>query len=145
MVHGSMLSKLRRSSYYLAFKCLVRCALFLFFPLQARAHKISEERVRTSRTALKLRMELRSDEPGMMRQFDDLYQAIISRATANLHTMRFHTFTIFVVEFITMTVALKHDGLTVGFIGPSARGQATHPVPQTHCTTFIRHLPLGRH
>jgi hypothetical protein len=94
-------------------------------------------------TTLKLVMKLRRDKPGMVYQFDNLHQAIVSRTTTHHHAVGFHPFAKFVVEFVAM--ALKDDRFPIGLSGFCARYQATDSVPQTHGAAFVSHLALRWH
>src|SRR5258708_37256288 len=140
-----------RHHYCLSFKRLVRrhklslLALFLFLQPHTRANEVAEERMWTSGAALEFGMELRGNKPGVVRQLNNLDQAIISRATADYNTIGFHAFAEFIIKFITVAVALKDDRLTVGLIGPGASRQAADPVTEAHGATFVGHLALGQH
>src|SRR5689334_15245718 len=101
--------------------------LALFHLLNACPDEITEQRMRTRWAALELRMELRCNKPGMIPQFDDLDQAIVSRATTDDQTMRLHALAIFVIELITMAMALKDYRLTICLISPGPLRETTNP------------------
>src|SRR2546426_7890327 len=81
----------------------------------------------------------------MVRQLNNLDQAIISRATTDHHTMGFHALAKFVVELIAMAVPLKDNRFTIGLISLRARRQAANPITKPHGTTLFCHLSLCKH
>ena len=108
-MHGQMLCQFDRCADGLASEDVVVILPQLLLSLQARADEIAEERVRTSWTALEFRVELRRDEPGMIDQLDDFNQFIVSRMTAYLDAVRFHAFTVFIIELVAVAMALEDD------------------------------------
>src|SRR5258708_39543711 len=101
--------------------------------------------MRTSWAALELGMELRSDEPGMVCQFDNLNQAVGSRATTNDYAIDFHTPAILVVELVAMAMALKNYRFAIGFTCFGNGCQASNPISQSHGAAFIGNPTLYGH
>src|SRR5690348_9396692 len=119
--------------------------LFLFITRAARTNKITEKRMRSSRTALELGMKLGCNKPGMICQFDHFNQCIICRTATNNHAMSLHAFPILIIELIAMAMTFKYNRFSIRFVGFCARGQATYPVTQAHSTTFISYIALRVH
>src|SRR5579884_3813439 len=97
--------------------------------------------MRARGAALELGMELGSDEPGMLRQFDHLYQTVIGGTTAHDQPVRLHAFAKLVVVLVAMAVSFEDNWLTIRCIGPGARREAAHPVAQAHRPALSRHRP----
>src|SRR5262249_52706053 len=79
-------------------------------PLGARgADEAGEQRVAVARRRGKLRMELRGDEPRVLRQLDHLDQ-VVAREAGETHARLAVAVQVVVVELIAVAVAL-HDGI----------------------------------
>src|SRR5690606_3057880 len=87
-----------------------RCAVTPRFrcPDEAR-----EQRVRRRRPALELRMELTPHEVGMIRQLDDLDQAVVGARSTQAQARGAQTFAVVVVELEAMPIPLADLGSTV--------------------------------
>ena len=59
-------------------------------------------------------MVLRTDEPGMPLDLDDLDQPRVGIDTHGLHTGTFERSQVIIVEFVTVTVTLRNMELAVG-------------------------------
>ncbi len=94
---------------------------------------------------LKFWMELGGHKPGMVGQFYDLDQAIVSGTAAHYHTMCFHALAVFIVELVAMAMALEDNSFAISLVGFGARGEAAHPIAQAHGTALIGYLALGCH
>lgn len=73
--------------------------------------------MRAVRAGLQLRVRLRADEPGMLRQLDHLYDAAVRGLTGQKHAVLLKNLAVIVVDFIAVTMALVDDFLAVELIG----------------------------
>ena len=74
---------------------------------QRRADEVAEERMRAVGAALELRVVLHADEPGMLRQLDDLHQIAVGVDAADAHAGLDKLAAIQVVELVAMAMALE--------------------------------------
>src|SRR5436305_11425226 len=117
----------------------------LFCQANSRSDEIAEQGMWTIGTALKFWMKLRGHKPGMVRQLDDLDQAIIGGTATDYHTMCLHSLAIFIIELVAMAMTLKDNRFTIGLVGFCTGSEAADPVAQAHGTAFIGHLALRIH
>src|SRR4051794_41006132 len=81
--------------------------------LQRRADEVPEQRRRPLWTGLELRMELRRHEIRVVAQLDDLYQALVRRATGDDQPGVLEPLAQEVVDLVPVAVALVDHGLAV--------------------------------
>ena len=96
---------------------LIERSNFAFLLLQRCLHEAAEQRMRAVRAGLQLRVRLRADEPGMLRQLDHLYDAAVRGLTGQKHAVLLKNLAVIVVDFIAVTMALVDDFLAVELIG----------------------------
>src|SRR5258707_7295010 len=80
-------------------------------------HELAEERRRARRRRLDLRMELRRDEPGMVRQLDDLDQPPLLERAADHEATVEQLLSIGVVHLVAMAMPLGDHRLAVDLAG----------------------------
>src|SRR6476661_3275015 len=106
------------------------------FLAQRRADKPAEQRMGTVRTGTIFRMELCSQEPGMVLEFDDFNQPAVGRETAQHQSLRRQRLTVRVVEFEPVPVSFANFVHTVHFVGERALSKTTEVTSQPHCSAF---------
>ena len=72
-----------------------------------------EQRVRSERLRLQLRVKLHADEPGVVRQLDDLGQAAVGRHAGEAQAGRAQAVDVVDVDLVAVAVALADRGLLV--------------------------------
>ena len=65
-------------------------------------------------------MELAADEPGMIFEFDDFYQAVVRRRARQDQAGIDHFRTVFVVKFPAMAMAFVNEVCPIDFVGLGA-------------------------
>ena len=85
---------------------------------KSRFDKGPEERVGDQGFGLELRMELATDEPGMIHYFHHFREAVVRGVSHDPHAIGSQRLLIFPVEFVTVAVALRDLGLTIGLNRP---------------------------
>src|SRR5919108_294966 len=90
-------------------------------PHSGLPYELAEQRMRPAWTRAEFRMELRSNEPGMILELDDLDQAIVGRGPREDHARLPHSFPEGVVELEAMAVPLVDHGLAVSSRRPGPR------------------------
>src|SRR6267378_2719173 len=78
------------------------------------AHESGEQRVRAHGPRLQLGMELTTDEPRMVGQFDHLDERAIRRQTGAAHAVLGEHVAIRVRDLVAMAVSLAHFGRIIG-------------------------------
>src|SRR5690349_14740116 len=74
--------------------------------LDRGAHEVAEQRVRLHGLGLELGVELHADEPGMVRQFDDLDQVVLRVHAGHHHARVLQALAVGVVQLEPVPVAL---------------------------------------
>ena len=86
-------------------RCQGNTVFLLLVPVFQRcADKGCEQLLRLIRTGLEFRMELHADEPRVIRQGNDLYQALVRRQSCDLQALFGELLAEIVVEFETVAV-----------------------------------------
>ena len=75
--------------------------------------ELAEQRLRARRARVELGVELRGDEERVVRQLDDLDEALVRRGAAHHEPLVLDPATEHVVDLVAMAVALVDDGLAV--------------------------------
>src|SRR5258708_7312952 len=101
-------------------QCRLRAAGPVFV---CSADEGGEQRMRLKRFGFEFRMELASQEPGMIRYFADLHVHRIGGLSGDAQTARGQNFFVLAVELVTMPVPLANLGHAVGFARKTAFGQ----------------------
>src|SRR5689334_9477728 len=85
-----------------------------FGALEGCSNEVAEQRMRTGRAALELRVELRGDEERMIRQLDHFTELVVDRRSTDAETCCFELLAVPVVHFEAVAVALEDDLVAVG-------------------------------
>ena len=80
---------------------------------ERRPNERQEKRMRREWLRLEFRMKLASEEPGMLRCFDDLHVFTIGRTAGDAETGIGQRFFVLAIEFVAVTVALGNVGCAV--------------------------------
>src|SRR5260370_14736503 len=129
------------------FQQLYRAELHLVdAALQERgAYEIAKQRVRAVGSGSKLGMELRSYEPGVVRQLDDLDKAPVRRHAAEHHPGFAERFAVLVVELEAVTVALVHDLFAISLVRERTRDELARIEAEAHRGAHLVDVPLLGH
>ena len=79
--------------------------------------KLSEQGMGFHRFRSEFRMELASEKPGMVFQFDHLHQSLIGRYAAEDQPCLFQDLHVGIIKFITMPVSLIDQLLAISLMG----------------------------
>src|SRR5689334_955469 len=88
--------------------------LFSLTTLQRRFDKIAEQRLRAIRSRGELRVELRSDEPRVVVEFNDFHETSVRGRAGEHEACLHHRVPVLVVELVTVTMTLVHQRVAVG-------------------------------
>src|SRR5579859_994 len=105
--------------------------------LECCANERREQRMRLERLRLQFRMELHADEPGMVRELDDLGQHAVRRHAGELQARRLQPLLVADVHFIAMTVAFRNVGGAIGVGDPAVGGQDRLVSAESHRATQV--------
>ena len=97
------------------------------------------------RTALELRVELGTHEPGVVRDLHDLHQAAVGRLSCQSHALGLHICPVVVVELKAVAVTLGDLRRAVQRITVGILGQHAGVLAQTHGAALFRHVHLVGH
>nr|AXN76753.1 CTP synthetase [Aeromonas veronii] len=111
--------------------------------LACRLHKTGEQSVAITRSRGELRVELRSHEPGVIRDLDDFHQLLVGGETGHFQTCRFNLRQQLVVDFVTVTVTLVNSRAAVHLTHLGIFDQVAELGTQTHGTAQIGLLGTG--
>ena len=99
---------------------------------QGSFHKAQEERVRFVGAAFEFGMELYADEMPVIRQFHRFYDAPVRRSATQHHAVLGDDFTVIVVKFIAVAMALVNERLAVAGLQQSAGHNLAGIAAQAH-------------
>src|SRR6266568_7729770 len=108
-----------------------------FAAIERGADEAREQRMRTHRPRLQLRMELAADEPGMIGQLDHLDQRAIGRQARAAHAVLREYVAIGVRDLVAMAVPLAHFGGVVCLRHARAGAQPAGIGAQPHCAAHL--------
>lgn len=86
--------------------------------------KGGEEGVGVGRFAFEFGVELDSDEPGVVFEFDDFDQLLIAAGAGESHAVSFELLAVLVIEFVAMSVSFGDIESVVGCGGAASFGQS---------------------
>src|SRR5437879_418741 len=99
-------------------------------------NKSLKKRMRLVRFAVKFGMELAADKKRMFGQFDDFHQLAIGSKTAEDKTRFLELFTIRIIEFVAVAMALVYYEGAVEPLGPGSHDQLARLPAEPHRAAF---------
>ena len=96
-------------------------------------------------TGLELWMELTADKPRMVFELNDLYQSLVWGKTAQNHSLSTKDFTVTIIKFITMSMALGDLLAAIEFKGQGTFLKDAGIAPKPHSASLFLNLPLRVH
>src|SRR5664279_744366 len=95
--------------------------------------------MRFQRLRFEFRVELASQEEGMVRQFDDLDIGAVGRRSTDAQSRSGERSLVFAIEFVAMAVTLADLGLLVSLVGQGAGFDLASPSAQSHGAAQLLH------
>ena len=124
-----------------------------YFVLVADADEFSKERMRVERFRTEFWMELNGDEPGVVRELDDLDELAVRRFSGHEESMLREGLLIGPVELVAMPMPFVNDVAVVNLPSTGLLGKLTRILAQSHraaqvidgqkVTEFVDNLVLG--
>ena len=124
-----------------------------YLVLVADAHEFSKERMRVEGFRTEFRMELNGDEPGVVREFDDLDELAVRRFSGHEESVLCECLLIRPVELVAMPMPFVNDVTVVNLPSTGLFGKLTRILAQPHrashvidgqkVTEFVDNLVLG--
>ena len=90
-------------------------------------------------------MELNGDEPGVVRELDDLDELAVRRFSGPEESMLREGLLIGPVELVAMPMPFVNDVTVVNLPSTGLLGKLTRILAQSHRAALVRHVPLGLH
>src|SRR5229473_3821855 len=100
----SAIDLLRHPDLALGRRSPPRETLLLVFA--SRGYEAGEQRMRDQRFGFEFGMKLAAEKPGVIRQFDDLYEIAVRRIAADFHSVGGERLLVFPVELVAVPVPL---------------------------------------